>query len=121
MKSANQITVEQYRAAFETLDGLNQIKESQRAMLVEHYRAPQRILTATQLAQAAGWSSYRGINLWYGKLALWVAEEIGYNPATQGYTCLATLVIDQPLNEAGEIPLKLRDNVAAALESLGWV
>lgn len=121
MKSANQITVEQYREAFETLDQGNQIKENQRAMLIEHYRAPQRILTASQLARAVRYRSYRGVNLWYGKLAWRVAEQVGYDASAEGFTWLATLVVDQPLNEAGEIPLKLRDEVAAALELLRWV
>ncbi|HKR38385.1 MAG TPA: hypothetical protein VJU59_01700 [Paraburkholderia sp.] len=42
------------------------LTESQRRMLQAHYHAPDRTITATQLADAAGYASYSGVNLQYG-------------------------------------------------------
>lgn len=62
-------------AAYVTaLEAIRPITEGQRRMLAAHYRAPNKIITATQLAKAAGYADYRGANIQYGalgKLILW--------------------------------------------------
>jgi hypothetical protein len=49
---------------------------SQIAMLNAHYRAPGRALTATQLASAAKFKSYSGVNLHYGRVGWMLFGEL---------------------------------------------
>jgi len=49
-------------------------------MLQAQYAAPNRTVTAPQLAEAIGYSSYGGVNLHYGKLGRLLAEELGKSP-----------------------------------------
>jgi len=118
MRDAAEITSEDYRRAFLALESERRISDNQSTMLRTHYRAPDQIITAHQLAEAVGYKDYPGANLWYGKLAKLVAEEVGYQPP-EGYTFLSTLVtfvkVDTPY------PMKLRPKVAKALEEMGWV
>jgi hypothetical protein len=118
MENAARITVEAYTQALQALDEQNRIAERQRQMLMVHYHAPDRVITATELAEAVGYKGHRGINLWYGKLAKSVAEDVGYQPP-EGYTYLSTLVTFK--KEAIPYPMRLRPNVVKALEALGWV
>ncbi|MES3056619.1 hypothetical protein O6V14_13370 [Sphingomonas faeni] len=53
------------------------------AMLRAHLHAPDHLLTATKLADAAGYAGYEGANLHYGKLAQRVAGEIGFVPPSR--------------------------------------
>ena len=48
----------------------------QRAMLRAHYEAPGRKITATQLAQAAGFANFSAANLQYGLLGAMLFAEI---------------------------------------------
>jgi hypothetical protein len=47
---------------------LPELSTGQVKMLQAHYRAPDRIISATELARAAGYSNYSGANLQYGNL-----------------------------------------------------
>lgn len=49
---------------------VNDLPDSYIAMLKAHYHAPNRELTAGQLAEAAGFENYGAVNLHYGKLGL---------------------------------------------------
>lgn len=55
-----------YTRALEAI--LPELSTGQLKMLQAHYRAPERIMTATELAKAAGYSNYSGANLQYGNL-----------------------------------------------------
>jgi len=48
----------------------------QRTMLRAHYKAPGRTITATQLAQAAGYANFSAANLQYGLLGAMLLAEI---------------------------------------------
>jgi hypothetical protein len=48
----------------------------QRKMLIAHYKAPQHRITATELAQAAGYANYSAANLHYGLLGALVFSEM---------------------------------------------
>lgn len=117
MQNAADITVEAYIAAFQALEREGRISENQRVILRTHYRAPECVTTANQLAKAVSYQSHNGVNLWYGKLGKWVAEEVGYQPP-EGYTFLSTLVTFE--REATPYPMKLRPNVTQALQVMGW-
>jgi hypothetical protein len=70
----------EYAEAFDRLGKLNVGYE---AMLDAHLNAPDYCITATQLAEAAGYENYSGANLHYGKLGQMLAEELNYNPPTR--------------------------------------
>lgn len=103
----------------------------QMAMLMAHLNAPDRILTATELAAAAGNDSYGYANLQYGLLARALAEEMEFTPlevyASTGQPmwtyALATGVSDgasvEPTDEYVEWRWKLRPQLVEALASLG--
>lgn len=67
-----------YEAAFVHL--LPDMPDTYVAMLRAHLAAPDRLISATRLAKAAGYAGYEGANLHYGLLGQRVAEEIGFNP-----------------------------------------
>ncbi|SLK07486.1 hypothetical protein [Novosphingobium mathurense] len=73
-------------AALEFAEAFEQIAitDGQKAMLDAHLAAPGHILTATQLAHAAGYASYEAANAQYGLLARALAEELEWTPAEQG-------------------------------------
>jgi len=60
-------TVEEYVEALQLLE--SRITDQQRAMLHAHYHAPERTVTATQLSNLVGASSFRVANAQYGRLA----------------------------------------------------
>lgn len=79
-----------YADAFELI--LPKISDSYRAMLKAHFEAPNQLITATELAQAAGYNGYEAANLHYGMLSKRIALEIGFDPpkredGTEIWTC----------------------------------
>jgi putative restriction endonuclease len=84
-------------------------------MLQTHYHAPERTISASQMARALGFKTFGGANLQYGNLAKRVGEKLGFEPETSLFV-LATF--DWP---AGECEWIMRQQVAEALETLGWV
>jgi len=59
------------------------IADHHAAMLRAHANAPERALTAAELAKAAGYASFASANSHYGKLARTIAESIGLSPAVR--------------------------------------
>lgn len=125
-----------YEAAFAHL--IPDMPESYVAMLRAHLAAPDHLISATRLAQAAGYAGYEGANLHYGKLGQRVAEEIGFDPPrrqdnTEIWTCaiardpaLETDYPDTSMLEALtrsfddlHFEWQMRPQVVTALRSLG--
>ena len=80
-----------YQAALVAL--LPALPDSYVAMLRAHFTAPNHLLSATELAEAAGYAGHEGANLHYGKLGFRVGEEIGFDPpkradGTPIWTCV---------------------------------
>lgn len=112
----------------EVLDALRgmEISHAQMLMLKAHYNAPDNVLTAEQIANAAGYSSYSTANSMYGKLGRQLAEELDWNPKelnTEGRPiwtfALATCSDDQVLNgldEGDHFEWQMRPEVVDALE-----
>jgi len=73
-------TVEQYRQAF---DRLGPLAPSYEAMLDAHLTANDTLISASQLADAAGYKTWSAANLHYGTLGKRLAEELDYNPPTR--------------------------------------
>jgi hypothetical protein len=83
-----------------------------------HYDAPGRALTATKLAEAVGYKDYRGVNLWYGRLADKIGAALG-----QIDPHLYLLVDFVPPNAATnkEWIFVMRPEFADALKNVGWL
>lgn len=88
-----------------------------RAMLRVHYAASERILTAAEIAAAVGYAGYSSVNLQYGRLAKRVCGLLGYSP--EFYVLI--LVTFRAGGANGHLKWIMRQEVARALERLGWV
>ncbi len=106
-------TVEQCIKALKTIDA----SDLQKLMLEIHYQAPQRTITATQMANALGYQHYLVANSNYGRLGRRLGKELGLEPASKyGVSTLVTFL--KPGNQWEWI---MRPEIATALERLGWV
>lgn len=103
----------QYVAAFRKLRG---VTDTQLQLLRLHYHAPQRTVTATQLARQVGYRHYSVANAQYGRLGRLMGEQLGYNPTEERLGNLVTFE-----RRRGEWHWLMRSEVAQALEQLGWV
>jgi hypothetical protein len=89
-----------YRAAFDAIGPLQRYEDD---MLTAHLAAPGYVLTATELAAAAGYDNYQGANRWYGELARKIAEELEWSPAKRpDGTPMWTTALATDANEAGD-------------------
>ena len=109
-------SVKEYNLAFQKFKP--QISEKQLCMLIIHYKWYCRVLTATDLALLVEYNGPGGAKLQYGKLGSMVSKALGLG--SLGVTTLALMV---PPHKAGnpEWLWVMRENVARALEQLGWV
>jgi len=105
-----------FREAFLALEP--RMTETRRRILEVHYRALGRQLTMTQIAQAVGWSSYSSANSHYGRLARLVAEQVGFRH--KGCHLFALCKFVRPEEKGDHWLIIMREEVAAALKSLGW-
>lgn len=104
-------TVEGYVEAFKVI----KFSKARRLMLVSHSRADDRKMTATDLAQAAGWKTQNSATMHYSKLGKEVSErldlKIDGNDKAAWTSALAT--IDPETDE-----LQMHEEVAEALDRL---
>jgi hypothetical protein len=122
-----------YARALKALDKAKRIPASAKAMLGYQFRAHNRTVTYTQLAQAAALAegkdgngaSHRAANMTYGKLGRAMGEELGMkflpseNRAAPFYS--SSLGLGSPVTPAGaEFELVMHHELAKALEELGW-
>jgi putative restriction endonuclease len=94
-----------------------QLYQHDRELLVTNYHAPDRTITATQMARALGFSSHGGANLHYGTLSKRVGTHLGV-PIPDDAALWVLVTMEWP---EGEYEWTLRPQVAGALEHLGWV
>ena len=102
---------------------MKKLSDSHVAMLKAHHRASDQTLTATELAAAAGYSSYSATNLQYGNVGKYLYEALPTELSTRAD---GSLVYTSALATAGERTgaeehwrWKLRPQVAFAIETLG--
>jgi len=116
-------STEEFESAFARV--LPKLHTNQLRMLQAHYRAPARTLTATQLAQAAGYSSYSSANVHYGRVGWLLYGELPCAlPEREGkpvYTFMLADGTDLDRTAEGEWTWQMRGTVASALEHLGIV
>lgn len=87
-------------------------------MLQRHYHAPERTVTARQLAALVGYRHYGSANLQYGTLARRICEILGFR-----FDYSVLILVDFSLPESSfdrELRWVMRPELATALENLGW-
>lgn len=110
-----------YLAAFKRI--LPTLSDGHLAMLKAHHRARDRSLTATQLAAAAKYSSYRAVNLQYGEVGKRLWEQLPTQlPRDSEDRLIFTFALcdesDRSMPEDQWIWV-MRPEVAAAVKQLG--
>jgi hypothetical protein len=76
-------------------------------------------MTATELATVAGYWSYRGTNLQYGKMGQLLRDVLDYHEA--GAACYVLSLFHPPQSVGNpEWLFVMHDKVAQALKELGW-
>jgi hypothetical protein len=114
-------TSTEYVRAFQNIIG--DLPESYTAMLKAHYHAPNRTLTATQLAEAGHYKNWSSANLHYGLLGKRVYEELPIQlPTRDDGTMIYTFALatgDNLKQDEAQWQWKLRPEVAEAIEYLG--
>jgi len=88
-------------------------------MLDFHYRQPARTATAAAVAEAVGFKTYGGANLHYGRLAQLVGKRLRWRQREEDEVNLAVLA--KFSKRRGHWNWIMREELAKALKSLGWV
>lgn len=107
-----------YKNALLTIEP--EINEGQRTMLLGHYHAPDMAVSVKRLAEIAGYQGDRAGSLQYGKLARRISDAIG-EPAQGDQISMIAQWRGDLKDERGHGQWILYDEVAQALEELGWV
>ncbi|MEQ8694603.1 MAG: hypothetical protein RIC85_04690 [Gammaproteobacteria bacterium] len=114
---------EEYEKAL--LNIIDNVPETYLLMLKAHFRAPDRILTARQLARAASYKDWQSANLHYGTLARRVGEAMLFQPRPRkSGEPIWTLVLakgDDSDPDSEEFRWEMRDELAQALKITGIV
>jgi MoxR-like ATPase/predicted RNA-binding protein with PUA-like domain len=111
-----EFTADDYVSAFNKLN----IETHHLRMLQANYYAPNRTLTATDLAKAVGYEDYGAANLHYGKLGHQVGTLLGWEPLPK-YKLEVLVDFKKPDQKCQEWRWILKPMVAEAMEKLGWV
>ena len=98
----------------------SKLPESYIELLKAHYRAPKHKITASGLADAAGYRNYNAANLHYGKLARIIMDQLGIVPSENVNIGLLVDFVMPGDQGNEEIIWILRPEVASALEELNW-
>jgi len=111
----------EYRNAFQNI--ISRLPEGYLAMLKAHYLADKQEITATELAEAAGYANYSAANLHYGLLGKKLYEELPMNlPKRSDGSMIYTFALAIAGNKSGPEKhwvWKLREEVSLAIEQLG--
>jgi hypothetical protein len=111
------ITSEQFKRA---LSSIGPLTEGQRRFLQEHYRAVGRVSTMSNLARAAGYRGYGGVNLQYGILAKRIAKVLHRPVPAIRVEVVAEFVEPTKISNKDWV-LHMRPAFASALRSLKLV
>jgi hypothetical protein len=111
----------EYVVAFRTI--LDRLSDGHLAMLKAHYHAHGRRLTATELANAAGYANYSAANLQYGLVGKAIYEEVPMElPRLSDGSLIYTFTLaiqGNPGAEEEQWIWEMRPEVAHAIEELG--
>lgn len=89
-------------------------------MLIAHYHSPNHTVTATQLAKAVGYKSFRAVNLQYGQLGRKLRDIMEYGAEGPTSYVIASFLPPGAEGNAEWLWIMHRE-VARALEDLNWV
>ena len=113
-------TVAEYATAFRTI--ADRITPKQLEMLKFHHRAQGHVVSATLLANHAGFDGYSGANLQYGLLAGELLSALGMSlPANYVNVGILVNFVDPQFAANREFLWVMKQQVVEALEALGWV
>jgi hypothetical protein len=119
-------SVEQFKNALLTLRDKN-LPSSHFAILRAQSRAPGTAITATQLAEAAGYENYNAANLQYGTLAFNVAGILGFTPQLMHrdgrlcwWTTLSVAGEGAAYDNAQQFHFVMRPELVQALREMRW-
>lgn len=119
-------TAEQFKRALLALRDKN-LPDGHLTMLRAQCLAPRQTITATKLADAAGYENYNAANLQYGTLAFNLASHLGYDPPKRKdgtpmwWTTLSYSLDGNTEPESGQFQFIMRPELAAALLEMRWV
>jgi hypothetical protein len=102
------------------LKELGRPRGRQLKFLRAHYSAHKRALNMRKLAAAAGYRSYGGVNLQYGKLADRIARVLNHRTPPTAVFLLVEFIPPRQASNA-EYILVMRSAFARGLELAGWV
>ncbi len=108
-------TVEQYVRALSDIETVTAVTVGERRILQFHYNAPERTITARQLATELGYEWHSPANAQYGRLGRMMGDHLGFRPRSEK---LSSLVLFDKRH--GEWHWIMRPQLAAALEVLAW-
>jgi hypothetical protein len=115
--------VRQAAAASEYAEALRslgtKLSSKHRELLLAHYHAPDRKVTAGQLASKVGYASFGAANLHYGKLGVLIGKHLGLSEQDQHVGVLVLFI--RPNTEGNkEWVWQMRPELVEALERLKW-
>lgn len=125
MSKSNQAVVptsEEYVGALNTI----KITDAQRKMLAAHYRAHNRSITYTELANSAGYDKHIVANRFYGELGRALGENLGFkflkSKVRDAYFYSSAIGSDNPniQQDDEEYQLIMHHELSKALDKLGW-
>lgn len=99
------------------------ITDNQKLMLKAHFQAANRSITYSELASAAGFDSFEGANIQYGKLGKTIGEAVNYEfiDADKREEKFYSSALGMPnAYTTGDFQLVMHHELAKAIEALGW-
>lgn len=112
-------TVERYKRALVQL--ARNMPHKHRDMLIQHYRAPERRVTASKLAAKVGYKNHSAVNLQYGILGEKLASLMGWRRPSDSQASYALASFIAPSHSGHEWIWAMHPNLARAIEELRWV
>jgi formyl-CoA transferase len=109
-------SAKEFAAALQRMSESGQLTKVDKSMLVQHYRAHKRTLTARGMSERMKWKG-QAANAHYGRLGKRIAQELGQQVPRYAVEFLA----DFQRPSDADLGWILRPRVARALEVLGWV
>jgi hypothetical protein len=118
--------VEQFKQALLAVRDKN-LPDGHLAMLKAQCSSPHASITASKLAESAGYENYNAANLQYGTLGLHVAGFLGYVPpkrkdgTSMWWTTLSYSLEGDSEAETGHFQFVMRPELLQALREMRWV
>ncbi|MGZ8983017.1 MAG: hypothetical protein ACXW11_03565 [Methylotenera sp.] len=120
-ENRKQATLDELVTAFRNI--LPKLNDNYLAMIRAHYQAPDQRITATLLADAAGYDGYSSANLHYGKIGGFLYEELPMDiPKRESGKPIYTFMLADAAEKIGTEEhwvWKMRLEVAGAIQALG--